>query len=153
MVLAALDVPDDFAPISTRSGPVDVVSDATSSSYVAIYRPKSPPAMIVSQTLIFFKGYDVAGYLDVMTRVRRDLGDKEISGPVFGDQAKYYEGKLPDHGMYGYTAFWRYSNLYCELWVAGQPGRFGPIDIARYAEIQHRRARAVAESGWVTESR
>jgi hypothetical protein len=147
MVLAALDVPDDFPPVFKRCGPIDPVRDFTWSSYVAVYRPQSPPAMIVSPALIFWEGYEVGDYLDGVAQVHSQMGQRVLHGPAFGDQTRYYEGTDPDDGMYGYAAFWRYANIYCEAFVAGPPGRFGPIDIYRYAEIQHRRARAELESG------
>lgn len=154
MVLAATDVPDDFLPFSKRCGTVDPVQDHTWCSYVAIYRAQSTQAMIVSQALVFWEGYDVGEYVSGMVAVRRQFKDKELSGgSAFGDESHYYEGTLPDDGMYGYTAFWRYANIYCEIWVGGPPGRFGPIDVYRYAEIQHRRAKAELESGRATASR
>ena len=153
MVVAASDVPDDFPPISKRCGPVEAVRDVTWSSYMAVYRPASPLAMIVSQTLIFWEGFDVGDYLAGIAQVRSEVGHKELGGPAFGDETRYYEGMLPDEGVDGYTAFWRYGNIFCEVWVAGPPSRFGPIDIYRYAEIQHRRARAELESGRATANR
>jgi hypothetical protein len=153
MVLAALDVPDDFPTISMRCGPVEALRDQTWSSYVAVYRTLSSEAMIASETLVFWEGYDIGTYLDRAARMQSQKGEKELRGPTFGDQTYYYEGKDPKDGMYGYTAFWRYANIYCELLVAGPPGRFGPIDIYRYAEIQHRRAWAELESGRATAGR
>jgi hypothetical protein len=153
MVLAALDVPDDFVPISKGCGPVERFRDITWSSFRAIFCPQSPPSMIVSQTLVFWEGYDVAGYLGGMAEVRTEAGDIELRGPAFGDQTRYYGGMTPDDEMYRHMAFWRYSNIYCELWTAGPPGRFGPIDIYRYAGIQDRRVRAELDSGRATEGR
>jgi hypothetical protein len=154
MVVAALDVPDDFPPISKRCGPIEDLRELTWSSYKAVYRPATAPlAMIVSQTLIFWEGYDVSEYLAGVADVRRGVGHKQLRGPAFGDETLYLDGMLPDEGINGYTAFWRYANIFCELWLAGAPGRFGPIDIYRYAEVQHRHAREELESGRATASR
>jgi hypothetical protein len=154
MVVAALDVPDDFRPISRRCGPIEDLREVTWSSYKAVYRPATAPlAMIVSQTVIFWEGCDVGDYLAGVADVRRGVGHKELLGPAFGDEILYFDGMLPEEGVHGYTAFWRYANIFCELWVAGAPGRFGPIDIYRYAEVRHRHARDELESGRATASR
>lgn len=152
MVLAASDVPDDFLPASKRCGPVEHLRDHTSSSYRAVYRRAQPPlGLIVSETVIFWE--EVGDYLGDLAEKRKSVGHKEMSGPTIGDQTLYFEDMVPEDGVDGYTAFWRYGNIYCEAFVAGAPGRFGPIDIYRYAEVQHLRAKAELESGRATASR
>ena len=109
------------------------------SSYVALFRPESPGPVIISQALVFPESDAPSGYIDGAKQALVATANTEFAGPPLAEESHYFEGRLTDM-LYRYTALWRYPGVFCEVAVAGPPGRFTKLDLQRYAAIQDKRA-------------
>lgn len=145
MVLGPWDVPDDFLPLEQASGPLGHPDNPTLSSYVAVYRPEKPGPIIVSQTLVFPTGdgarHHVAGAVQALV----ETGNRELDGIQIGDESHYFSGQLDAGRLNRWTALWRYADVFCEVGIAGPPGRYTKSQLDEYAQKQDRRARAALE--------
>jgi len=142
MVLGALDVPDDYVPLENSSGPLEYARENTVSTYVTVFRPESPGPVIVSQAVVFGRDDPPHGHVQGAMEALVQTGNKEFSGPPLGEESHYFEGNLDGEQLYRYTALWRYQHVFCEVAVAGPPGRFTKSDLHRYAATQDARATA-----------
>jgi len=140
MVLSAWDVPQDFFPAPSYCGPLDHPRENAASSFVALFRPESPVPVIISQALVFPESDAPRGYVEGVMQALVSTANNEFGGPALGEESHYFEGKLDGDRLYRYTALWRYPGVFCEVAVAGPPGRFTKSDLQHYAAIQDKRA-------------
>jgi len=146
MVLGASDVPAEYIPLPESYGPLDYARERTLSSYVALFRPESPGPVIVSQAMVFPEADDPAGHVEGAMQALRETKNTEFAGRPLGEESHYFEGELDGGRMYRYTALWRYPSVFCEISVAGPPGRFTRADLHHYAALQSTRATAELDS-------
>ena len=142
MVLGAWDVPHDFFPFAAHCGPLDYARENTAATYVALFRPESPGPIILSQALVFDESDAPVGHIEGALQALIEAQNREFTGPPLGDESHYFEGKLDGDRLYRYQALWRYPGVFCEVAVAGPPGRFTKSDLFRYASFQDKRASA-----------
>src|SRR5947207_399617 len=133
MVLGPWDVPDNFIPAPGFCGPLDHARESAASSYVALFRPESPGPVIISQALVFPESDAARGYVEGAMQALVSTANKEFGGPPLGEETHYFEGKLDGDRLYRYTALWRYPGVFCEVAVAGPPGRYTKSDLQHYA--------------------
>ena len=146
MVLGAWDVPAEYIPLPESCGPLDYAREHTVSSYMALFRPESPGPVIVSQAMIFPSADDPRGHIEGATQALRETNNTEFEGMPLGEESHYFEGELDGGRMNRYTALWRYPSVFCEIAVAGPPGRFTRADLHRYAVLQSKRTTAELDS-------
>ena len=142
MVLGPWDVPVEFIPLPESCGPLDYAPDHTVSSYVALFRPESRGPVIVSQAIVFREADNPREHVEGAMQALSETKNTEFAGPPLGEESHYFEGELDG----GYTALWRYPSVFCEIAVAGPPGRFTKADLHRYAALQSKRATAELDS-------
>lgn len=146
MVLGPWDVPEDYIPLQDSSGPLDYARENTVSTFVTVFRPESPGPVIVSQALEFPPDKAPNGHVEGAIEALVKTGNKEFGGPPLGEESHYFEGKLDGDRLYRYTALWRYPQVFCEVAVAGPPGRFTKAHLFRYAAIQDGRVRVALDT-------
>lgn len=142
MVLSPLDVPEDFVPVPSHSGPLDHARAYTVSTYVALFRPESPGPVILSQAIVFPHREATRSQAEEVMQVLVTTDNEEFGGWPLGEDSHYFEGKLDGDRLQRLTAMWRYQGVFCELAVAGPPGAFNIGDLYHYAGIQTRRVEA-----------
>lgn len=151
MVLGPWDVPHDFFPLETLSGPGEHGRGNVVSSFIAFYRAESAGPAILSQAIVSNDADKPAEWISAAAQSLTENESLEFYGPPVGTESHFFKGAVDRRTLGRYTAVWRYPGVFCELALLGPPGRFTEEDISEYANLQHRRASA--ELGWPVKGR
>jgi hypothetical protein len=96
----------------------------------------------LSLCYFFSPDYGVDDHIYGALGALRESGNKQLTGPRFGDESHFFDGLLDNGRLHKYQALWRQGNIVCELGLAGPPGYFKRDQFNALVAVQNARLQA-----------